>query len=1403
MNVNSKIFSLVLAAAVAISSSMSAYAIEADYFAEDSALNVRGNKGASDIVLAIMPYDYHVDNLDIDAINNDENILFYHVKADGDYNEKIPLSLDIPSGKYRVSEITKGEYEDVVFFIMSESKLAEASSSLNDANSPVEAVRVISALLSDFDFVPASRAEDIGKYMYNAVPKHGYSNDDFLTVFTLYEGVSAVKNGEISFSCFMSEYRSVIDKSLIELYSSLSDKQKMEADEVIRNISFDSKTAEEIISEVIFVSKTHACGNYEELKELVEEYCEKTSVDTGNYKNLSNYAQNSVFITLFGEKNKFTDAAYIVKRLQTLSKVQSDSASGAGGGGGNVSAKSPGVSGGGYQITNMDKISPADKILSDVKFSDIENHWAKADIEKMNALGIVNGTGDGFFEPDRSVTRAEFVKMLTGVLKIETGTASCSFSDVSDDSWYYGCIAAGVAAGIVNGISEKEFAPQAPITREDAATMVYRAVSEALSQSVSDEFADDGEISSYAAEGVKALSNAGIIRGSEGYFRPKADITRAEAASLLLRVYDLEFAQDTEKSGSLSEIKIVDDKYLKPAEKLIEALIDKKPFVSDTVSKGEFVSAVADIMLVSDNVSFENIYSDVSANYKYAPGITAAAGLGWIPSGGNFNPESEIQLNEALNILVSAANYGDRAMVYNGGYPNGYMAEANRLKLLRGIKSPGSFVTPDMAKIMLFNLLRVNKLDIAFSTNGGNITTTKYEDTGETLLSYLYDIEEIDGIVTETPFNSFSYDSEVDTNVNYVVINGVRYDYEGAQYNILGRSVHAFVRKDDGTVVAMETEQDNEILTCDLHDLSMTSKGDITYCTDSGELRTVKYNGGIAVYNGRTLRSLTSEYFEGDGYAEFIDNDDDGKYEVVHITSYSYVVVGNVDGLNRRIGDANFAENSLDFSGCDDGMVKFYDINGDEISIYGIQAGMVLETIVPEDTSFAVVSVIENSVTGELESIDKDSLGVGGTKYEVTQYFDKYGKEDIAVGINYKFYIGYGGRIVMAVGESDKYKYAFLMNAFMEDNHESVGIKIFDEDSSHETLELADKIYIDGQRIKDPENALSVLRNMMSNDATRMFRYKINSAGMVNRMDFPLEYDYEKHEEMTANEDNKMIYYPDYHKTVRYRNGRKIFTGDVSVADAVCFVIPTDLSEEKDFFGAGECGSIMRHDTEYQPYIYDVDETGSAGALVIRGSKSETYIGSDASYIVEEVNITIDEDEEVMKLVKCWNGTKMCEFYLPDDTPVNKDSGNTLVPGDIIRIMTDKSNHIFNLQVDFDYSNFAVSSTIPSWNYMQKTSSLSYWDGIAYSVNRKNRVIQLAYSEDDYGEIDLSIPSLATMSANTSNILRFDCELKSVRPVTLEEIKTWREFGNNNDYIVMRCNYDAPDLIVVYDGYNK
>ena len=243
----------------------------------------------------------------------------------------------------------------------------------------------------------------------------------------------------------------------------------------------------------------------------------------------------NIFIKLFTGKDKITDADYITEKLEKYIEDALDKDSGGGSSSGGGGSSVGGVSGGGYQVGTA---VPAPAPAIDT-FADTKTHWAKNDINTMYTLGIISGTGNGMFEPDRSVTRAEFVKMLTGALRIELADAKCEFADVADGAWYSSYIATAVNMGIVNGISDTEFAPLAPITREDASAMVYRAVKSKVAQAGSGDYADKAQIADYALEGVSALSGAGIVKGSDGYFRPKANITRAEAAVLLLRVYNL------------------------------------------------------------------------------------------------------------------------------------------------------------------------------------------------------------------------------------------------------------------------------------------------------------------------------------------------------------------------------------------------------------------------------------------------------------------------------------------------------------------------------------------------------------------------------------------------------------------------------------------------------------------------------------------------------------------------------------------------------------------------------------------------------------------------------------------------------------------------------------------------
>jgi hypothetical protein len=169
-------------------------------------------------------------------------------------------------------------------------------------------------------------------------------------------------------------------------------------------------------------------------------------------------------------------------------------------------------------------------------FSDVPaSFWAYASIEALAAKGIVNGFPDGSFRPDAAVTRAQFVKMLVGALGLAPGTGATPFTDVAAGEWFAPYVAAAVQAGIVQGLTPTVFGPNAPLSREDMAVLLARALH--LTRSVALHFTDDAEIAPAAVAGVEAAVAAGYLNGfPDGSFEPLAAATRAQAAKVLALV---------------------------------------------------------------------------------------------------------------------------------------------------------------------------------------------------------------------------------------------------------------------------------------------------------------------------------------------------------------------------------------------------------------------------------------------------------------------------------------------------------------------------------------------------------------------------------------------------------------------------------------------------------------------------------------------------------------------------------------------------------------------------------------------------------------------------------------------------------------------------------------------------
>lgn len=165
--------------------------------------------------------------------------------------------------------------------------------------------------------------------------------------------------------------------------------------------------------------------------------------------------------------------------------------------------------------------------------------WYAEYVSYLAGKGIVNGKTADTFAPDAQITRAEFIKIIAGVAGADvSGKSSSRFSDVASDAWYAPYVAWGVENGIINGTSETTFHPNGNISRQDMATMIKRYTDFAKFTLPTDlaavNFTDSAQISSYAADAVKAMQQAGIINGKGGNtFAPKDNATRAEACKML------------------------------------------------------------------------------------------------------------------------------------------------------------------------------------------------------------------------------------------------------------------------------------------------------------------------------------------------------------------------------------------------------------------------------------------------------------------------------------------------------------------------------------------------------------------------------------------------------------------------------------------------------------------------------------------------------------------------------------------------------------------------------------------------------------------------------------------------------------------------------------------------------
>lgn len=180
-------------------------------------------------------------------------------------------------------------------------------------------------------------------------------------------------------------------------------------------------------------------------------------------------------------------------------------------------------------------------LKSNVEFDDVDGHWAQETIEMMTANKITDGRSETTFEPDAEITRAEFAAYLVNMVGLD-GEVRGNFTDIPVDAWYYDQVALAGIHGLVSGVGNGNFAPDATVSRQDMAVMIskaYKLMNGTDMTGNASAFGDSILIADYAYDAVSASRYHDIIGGfSDGSFRPSKTATRAEAAQMLRNLFE-------------------------------------------------------------------------------------------------------------------------------------------------------------------------------------------------------------------------------------------------------------------------------------------------------------------------------------------------------------------------------------------------------------------------------------------------------------------------------------------------------------------------------------------------------------------------------------------------------------------------------------------------------------------------------------------------------------------------------------------------------------------------------------------------------------------------------------------------------------------------------------------------
>lgn len=689
-------------------------------------------------------------------------------------------------------------------------------------------------------------------------------------------------------------------------------------------------------------------------------------------------------------------------------------------------------------------------------------------------------------------------------------------------------------------------------------------------------------------------------------------------------------------------------------------------------TRGEFAELIYKLVGQDIKGSGASPFSDVPEGSAYYDAVMYLYSKNIISGRGDgiFDVSSPITINEAVKIASLSVGVGFRSEA-DGGYTEGYMKAAAENDLLDGVTSDlatGNITYANACRI-IYNCFDVNIWEVDWSKG----KTQYVKKNNRTILSEYLKIEKIKGIMTDNGITG--YGGTGGAGYDNVIIGGILCANTNILYrDYLGYNLEAYIRVDDdgNAELIYAYPVRNKTITLNSYDIDSAELNEVSYLEtpESNRVKKLKLSKTVDIIYNNTAAPLrdVSQLMPERGIIEAVDNDSDGTYDVYKIKEYKAYVVGAIDADQEKIY-TKYGTGTITLSDYDS-----YEIIGgeSEIAIDALEEFNVISVFINSGRNTAEIYVTDDAVEGIINGISDDYIYVGGEPYRYTEILNKEPKNGMRAKVMTDL-MGYITAIDDAFGGGNQYGY--LLNAYMEDDGETAGIKLFTTNGFVENLACANKVSLDGEVLRDKEAVVRAL-SADGKAVKQAVMFEVNSDGELITIDTVYN----------GSGGDKDSLSCDLTASRQRFKADGIFGGKVSATEKTAILrIPVNVSDTDDFrlCRIGE----FEVDKSYNIEAYNCNSVNIPELILWFASNDDSFNNADSTYLVDKVIDSTNENGETITALYAYGRSGEKVIYSDDDWFYG------VRAGDVIHCETKTNGYVNRMERLFDYKSKELLSS--------------------------------------------------------------------------------------------------------------